>query len=400
MKCTRKNKRYILRPACENQENRRGAMLVLIATMMSMFMIALVFTVDVAYMQLVRTELRVSADASAKAGMEALVRTEKTSSAIVASKNLVQHNGAAGQQIQIIDNDVEFGRPEVNPNGTWTFLPNVQPYSAIRVTVSMTEDSPNSPVPLFFGRILGYSNFTPKQSAVAANLTQEIILCLDRSHSMCFDESGHDWQYPSGTPSFPSGYITPPNPVGSRWAALDGAIQRFVATVGLSPIQPDVGVVTWGSSISLSNYWQPYGGHYTPATIVDVPLGQNLGDINGVIADKYNDIMMGGTNMSAGIDKSVDLLTDPSTNSLAQKTIILMSDGQWNSGRNPTKAAIDAAGANIVIHTISFLATADQQTMKKIASITGGRSYIAPNAETLERVFEELAKIIPVVLIN
>ncbi len=400
MKCASKNIRFCPDVILGFHNNRSGAMLVLIAIMMSLFLVSLVFTVDVAYMQLVRTELRVSADASAKAGMEALTRTESTSAGIAAAKNLVQLNEAAGQQIQITNNDIQFGRTEVNNDGTWTFLPNEQPYSAIQVTVSMTEDSPNPTVPLFFGRILGHSDFTPKQTAVAANLVQEIILCLDRSHSMCFDESGDNWAYPSGTPDFPTGYITPPNPVGSRWAALDGAIQRFVATVDLLQIQPDVGVVTWGSDIVLSSYWYPYAGHSTPATIVEVPLGQNLGSINSAIASKYNDIMMGGTNMSAGIDQSVTLLTDSSTNALAQKTIILMSDGQWNTGRDPIEAAQDAADANIVIHTISFLAAADQYTMQQVASITGGRSYVAPDAETLENVFEELAKMLPVVLID
>lgn len=395
--------RIIRNRSCSNHTDwatRSGAMLVLIAVMMTVFLVSLVFTVDVAYMQLVRTELRVTADASAKAGMEALTRTESTSEGIAAAKALVQRNNVAGQQIQISDNDILFGRTEVNSDGSWDFLPNEQPYSAIQVTVGMTDDSPNPTVPLFFGRILGQSNFTPKHTAVAANLVQEIILCLDRSHSMCFDESGYSWSYPSGTPGYPSGYITPPNPVGSRWAALDGAIQRFVSTVGLLQIQPDVGVVTWGSDIVLSSYWYPYSGHYTPATIVDVPLGQNLGSINAAIADKYNDIMMGGTNMSAGIDKAVELLTDPSTNSLAQKTIILMSDGQWNTGRDPIEAAQDAADANITIHTISFLAAADQYTMEQVASITGGRSYVAPDSETLEDVFEELAKMLPVVLID
>jgi len=400
MKYTAKNIQNRTDNILGKHDPRRGAMLVLIAVMMSLFLVSLVFTVDVAYMQLVRTELRVTADASAKAGMEALTRTESTSAGITAAKTLVQRNDVAGQQLQIVDDDILFGRTEVNNDGTWNFLPNEQPYSAIQVTVSMTDSSTNSAVPLFFGRILSQSNFTPKQTAVAANLVQEIILCLDRSHSMCFDESGHSWDYPPGTPDYPTGYITPPNPVGSRWAALDGAIQRFVATVGLLQIQPDVGVVTWGSDIVLSSYWYPYSGYYTPATIVEVPLGQNLGSINAAIAHKYNHIMMGGTNMSAGIDESVGLLIDPSTNSLAQKTIILMSDGQWNTGRDPVEAAQDAADANIVIHTISFLATADQYTMQQVAAITGGRAYVAPDAETLENVFEELAKMLPVVLID
>ena len=67
-------------------------MLVLIAALLSVMLILVVFTTDVAYMQLVRTQLHVSTDAAAKAGMEALARTESRGQARVVAKDIFSKN--------------------------------------------------------------------------------------------------------------------------------------------------------------------------------------------------------------------------------------------------------------------------------------------------------------------
>ncbi|MBR9802350.1 VWA domain-containing protein [bacterium] len=394
--------RIIPPPVGQSGLTRRGAMLVLIAALLSVMLILVVFTTDVAYMQLVRTQLHVSTDAAAKAGMEALARTESRRNARVVAKDIFSKNLIGGRELKLHNKDIEFGRTDANPDGTWEFLPNERPFQAIRISVNLDDNRQkgrNGSVPLLFGKVLGQSSFATNHSSVAANLVHEIVLCLDRSHSMCFDETGVDYAYPPGTPSYPAGYITPPNPVGSRWAKLQGAIQVFVDTLDDLQIVPDVGVVTWGSDITLSWSWYPFQGRSFPAVMVDVPLGQNLNLVSPAIAAKLGDIMMGGTNMSSGIDRSVSLLTANGTHSLAQKTIILMSDGQWNAGRNPLDAANDAADKNITIHTIAFL-NGDQSVMRQIAERTGGKFFNAPDGESLEDTFKELAKMLPVVLVD
>lgn len=378
--------------------SRKGAMLVLIAALMSIFLIAVVFTVDVAYMQLVRTQLRVATDASAKAAVEALARTESSLEARTVAKRLVQENQIGGKKIQIEDNDIVFGRTIANRDGSWSFLPNSSPYQAVSVTVNLSEESGND-IPLFFGRVLGHTNFTPRHTATAANLTHEIVLCLDRSHSMCFDLSGTDYSYPPGIPSFPTGYITPPGRKGSRWSELDRAIQRFTSILGKMKFQPDVGVVTWGSNLTLGASWRPHQGRSFPAVTVDVPLGKNLHLVNAKIAERYGDIMMGATNMSAGLDRSISLIQAEGTHTLSQKTIILMSDGQWNQGRNPLLSAQEAKNQNITVHTISFL-TGYDTVLRDIALMTGGKYYEASDGKSLIAAFEELARMLPVVLIE
>lgn len=61
------------RPAAER---RQGAMLVLICVMIFAFMVTVAFSVDIAYMHLVKSELRTATDAAAKAAAEALARTQ------------------------------------------------------------------------------------------------------------------------------------------------------------------------------------------------------------------------------------------------------------------------------------------------------------------------------------
>ena len=64
------------------QHRRRGAIVILVAVMLFVFIVMAALTVDVAYMQLIRTDLRIATDAAAKAGAEALSRTEDEAAAM------------------------------------------------------------------------------------------------------------------------------------------------------------------------------------------------------------------------------------------------------------------------------------------------------------------------------
>jgi len=396
MNITSQAQRAIERMQLERE--RRGAMIVFIAAMMTVFMIAVVFTVDVAYMQLVKTEVRIAADASVKAGVENLLRTEDEAQAELTAKRILSLNKVAGKTMLFNNNDIIFGKVVAGANGNWAFQANQTPYNSMKVTLRL-DDQANSSVPLFFARYLSNNNYTPTHTSIAANVIHEIVLCIDRSHSMCFDLSGADWSYP-GSIVYPAGYITPPHAVNSRWAYLDKAIEAFVTKIQERNIEPDVGLITWGSDLTLGWSWWPHNGRSFNAVTVELPLGKQINNVNAKIDAKYTDIMMGGTNMAAGLDASINMLTASSTNSLAYKTIILMSDGMWNTGRNPLLSAQDAAAANITVHTVSFVSVDNQSVMTNIANTTGGRSYSATNQTELRKAFEELAGSLPIVLID
>lgn len=109
--------------------------------------------------------------------------------------------------------------------------------------------------------------------------------------------------------------------------------------------------------------------------------------------------MMGATNLSAGLDESVRVLTDPAIGLFSSKVVILITDGLWNEGRNPIQAAYEARDAGIVVHTITML-TAYQHDVAQVAQITGGRYFRTSNEAELVAAFQELARSLPIVLVD
>ncbi|MGB6045540.1 MAG: pilus assembly protein TadG-related protein, partial [Pirellulales bacterium] len=71
-------------------------MLILIAVCIPILIVMAVFAVDVAYMELVRTELRSSTDAAARAGTRKLSLTQSAAQARSAAKDAAQRNKVSG----------------------------------------------------------------------------------------------------------------------------------------------------------------------------------------------------------------------------------------------------------------------------------------------------------------
>src|SRR3954464_8126191 len=89
--------------------SRRGAMLVLIALCLPLCIIMAAFAIDVAWMQLVRTELRTSTDAAARAGAKQLSLSQSTSIARTVAKDAAKRNFVAGGPLLLADSEIEFG---------------------------------------------------------------------------------------------------------------------------------------------------------------------------------------------------------------------------------------------------------------------------------------------------
>jgi Flp pilus assembly protein TadG len=111
------------------EDQRHGAAHVLIAAMLFTFVLVAAMTVDFAYMQLIRTELRTATDAAAKAGAEALARTQDGNAAKAAAVQYAGLNKVGGRTYAITTNDVTLGRVTGQTNGTWTFTANATPFN-------------------------------------------------------------------------------------------------------------------------------------------------------------------------------------------------------------------------------------------------------------------------------
>lgn len=373
-------------------KTRRGAMLFLVLACVVVLLAMALFSVDVAYMQMVQTENQIATDAAAKAGAEALSREQNSEAAIEAAINFAAQNKLAGKPVVLTRDDIVLGKAAQEKDGSWRFVADDKEPTAVRIRSQQTD------VDLFFGKMFGTSYFSPEQVATAAHIDQEIVLAIDRSHSMCFDLSGTAWSYPPGIPSTPAYFVYPPHPTLSRWASLSNSINTFFTEASKVKQRPRVGLVTWGSEITLDSYEGGFTNRTFPAVRIEVPLGLDLLGIQTRIHLLGNDTMLGGTNMGAGMQAAMDMLTAPDTLPLAKKTIVLMTDGKWNEGQDPNKIAKDAKKEGIIIHTVTFLPGADEKTMKKVAKTTGGTHYHAENEAELQAAFRELARTLPVVL--
>ncbi|MBX3445049.1 MAG: VWA domain-containing protein [Planctomyces sp.] len=376
-----------------SRSDRRGAILVFLAIGIVMLLAMAVLSVDVAFMQLTRTELRAASDASAKAGVEALLRTQNVEASKAAAIAMAGQNKVGGKALTLGATDIVVGRSTLQPDGSWTFTSDAQKPNAVRVNASMAADSGSGPVNLVFGRVFGSSTFEPVKTATASVLEQEICLVIDRSASMAWDNSGVEWSYPPG-----GAYDRKPHASLSRWAALNRAVEAYLAIASTHTPPPRVSLVTWASNISRRDPISLLWGIIYRVVQLDVPLTTTLGQITDSLLDRGEKPILGATNMSSGIDEGVRVLTAANVKPFAQKNLILMTDGQWNEGRNPILAAQDARDQGIVIHVVTFLPAAWTAEMTQVAALTGGHHIHADSESELIAAFEELARMLPVVL--
>ncbi|MEZ6132031.1 MAG: VWA domain-containing protein [Planctomycetaceae bacterium] len=395
--------------------DRRGVSAVLVVAMIFVFIVAAALTVDVAYMQLIRTELRVATDSAAQAAAEALARTEDQAVALTTAKAYAARNTVAGSPLVLDDADVLFGRVALGAGGKWVFTQGLTPPNSVRVLGRIADDAATQAIPLFFAPALGHDDFSTEHAATASEQNVEVCLCLDRSGSMLFDMSGVEYIYTMPNPNLSEldewgetwqYHLSPPHPTGSRWSVLAGAIDVFLQEAGSYVRPPRVGLVTWSSDYVVPSPIDEQFFTTFNAVDVDVPLpakagftwSANSGGITGSVAVRGSLPMMGATNMAAGLNAAVAQLTGANATSLSSKVIILLSDGQWNEGEDPEMGATAAAvAAGITVHTVSMLST-DQQTLIDIATATGGKFYLADDATALRAAFFELARTLPIVL--
>ncbi len=387
-----------------------GSATVLMTAMLFAFVVMAAITIDYAYMQLVRTELRAATDAAAKAGAEALSRTQNVCSAKEEAVRYASCNTIGGRTFRLDSNDVIVGRVRLNDSGRWIFRENDSPPNAVRVNARTGEGASQPSVPLFFSRVLGQNSFSPSYQATAGQQEVEVCLCLDRSGSMNFDMSGVDWSFPANNPRLSSftnwgpdwrNMLSPPHPTQSRWAALKRAIDVFLDEASSMNLQPRTSLVTWSTDYTMP--LAPYTVYRAASTDLELPPREsfrwdgNKTAIKSKVQGWGDAVIMGGTNLSAGLDRAVQVLNGPANNRFANKVIILLTDGEWNAGRDPIQAAYDARAQGMVVHCISML-TSNQPTLQTVADICSGQYYGTRNEDELRNAFVEIARSLPVVL--
>ena len=185
--------------------NRRGAIIVLAAVMMSIMLMFVAFAVDLSYMALTKTQLQGAADASALAGAMELSGTADPATvranALTAIRAVAaQHRNGDQMAASVETSDVTFGKMSWNTSSqayVYNWGDSQTPYNIVKVRVDRDAASGGSAddrLPLLFAGIMGHTKTTIGAEAVGSFQPRDIMVVLDFSASMnddsCFGRIG------------------------------------------------------------------------------------------------------------------------------------------------------------------------------------------------------------------
>jgi Ca-activated chloride channel family protein len=171
-----------------------------------------------------------------------------------------------------------------------------------------------------------------------------------------------------------------------RITAAKNAAKKFVETL---PVGAKVGLVS-------------FAGYST----LEVPLTTN----HRRILEQIDTFQLGrGTAIGEGLYESLNAFPkDEKGKLLGPSTIVLLSDGRNNRGRDPMEAAGAAKNTGVVVHTIglgrrltednsfqfnNFMAF-DEETLRAIAEATGGQYYAAESEKALLEAYRKLGRVV------
>lgn len=415
------------------KSKRGGAIVVLAALTLPILFLLAAFCINLAYVQLARTELMVATDAAARAGGRAFSHYQNIDDAKTAAQITAALNTVGGDSLTLSfdteDNEIEFGSSDRNQEADrydFTKVPESQVYSgteivnAMRISGKLTGDSSNGPLNALFPSMGLKSTFNLQSQAVAMQLDRDIALILDRSGSMSWvtynwPNGFNQWSttvklaavvegilgvgsYTRRGRTYSYYYYTSGNNQDSYyqwvwedylqagpaprapWDDLVDAVDTFLNVLETTDQQEKVSLATYSSSATLN---------------------LNLVSDYDEVRNELNSINpSGSTAIGYGLQTGLPSLLNTSfARPYAAKTIVVMTDGIHNYGIDPVVATQSIMqNYNVTIHTVTFGAGADQARMADVAEIGGGNHYHAATGEELIAVFEEIANNLPTLI--
>ena len=357
---------------------RRGAVIVLMVLLLPVAVLMSAIAINLAYIELARTEMIIATDAATRAAGRDLITTGSMKTAKKRAKQLAGLNFVAGSALNVSDADIEFGSSIRQAGGRYDFTINSNNPNAVRVAAHRDNSNNDGPIRLLMPSVLGTSSVSTIQRAVSTQMEVDLGLVLDRSGSMAYaaNEISGSTSVPALAPSgWNWGDAAPP---GSRWLDLVAAVKVFTVELTGSP-----GL----ELLSLSSY--------SDTAITNVSLTSNYASVTAAMGM----VTMGSTNVGGGIAEGAAALTSsPGQRSGAAKVLVVLTDGIHNTGLDPLISAQAAANAGIMIFAVTFSDEADQTRMQQVAAIGNGRHYHASTAAELKIVFSDIAASLPTLL--
>jgi Ca-activated chloride channel homolog len=377
------------------RNRRSGAIAVLVALSIPFLLILTAFAANVAYMQMVREQLRVASDSSAKAALVHYGTTNSQSSAITFAQTVANQNTVAGSALSLSSSNFVFGNATQGSGGVYAFTAGGTPTNSVQLTVSVNPS-------LFMTSFLPISKFNTTQTSLVTRVAYDICLVLDRSASMAFDLTANEFEYPSDVSAGKTAlqcYFTAPSATASRWSSLTAAVNSFISTLQSRNLDVHLALVTYAETYTFGTY------SATEATL-DQTLTSTFSSITTDMNNYGQNPLLGDTNISAGLSLAQGELTSSRARAVANRAIILLTDGVATTGNTNIASitAADLSGSQIVTHTITFGAEASsgsaQTAMQTAAADGNGLYFNAPTSSQLQTAFQTIADSLPAVLIK
>ncbi len=362
---------------------RRGAIIILMVLLLPVAVLVSAIAINLAYIELSRTEMVIATDAAARAGGRELITTDSTTAARNRAKQLALLNTVAGRGLNLSSSDIQFGTSTRAAGGRYNFSPSFSlTPNAVRVTAHRDGLNSDGNIPLLMPSVLGTRSVATTQEAISTQMEVDVSLVIDRSGSMAYAANEVNGLLPVPALAPPGWIWGDPVPTGSRWLDVVAAVNVFANELASSP---------GAEQLSLSTY--------SDTALTNVSLTTNYGSVVGAMNIYTMSFAQGMTNIGGGLSEgAAALMFSPSQRPGAAKVLVVMTDGIHNTGLDPLVAAQTAANSGIMIFTVSFSDEAEQIRMQQVAAIGNGRHYHATTAKQLTAVFRDIAASLPTLL--
>ncbi|MCY2983609.1 MAG: VWA domain-containing protein [Planctomycetota bacterium] len=400
---------------------RRGAVVILFMVVLPALLILSAVAINLAYLQLSRTELMVANDLAANAAGRTLSAKQSVAAARDMAISIASSNQVAGRALALDGSSgakqIEFGVSAQTTNSQYSkfqfdVVSSLSPKQLNAVRVNGKQEN----ISVYFpGLLPNNSTFKTQFSSVSMQVDRDIALVFDRSGSMrefemtwpsgvnprstaAYDaattagilrKSGSYYYYTSGQDGSTLDYFLWNNhfklqPVAlTKWQKLTSATDSLMGLLSETPNTELVSVTTYSSSAKND-------------------LGLSV-DYSVIMSNLKLQDVNGNTAIGSGMTEGVKNFATSKARPFSSKTMVVLTDGYENSGSiGAVAAAKQITTGNVTIHTITFGKNANTSLMKQVAQIGNGRFYDVDggDAATLTAVFQDIVNNLPTILVQ
>jgi Flp pilus assembly protein TadG len=425
----------------QRSRKQRGNFAVLFAFLITALMGFAALAIDVSYIRTSRMQLTNAVDAAAHAALLDYRRSSNEASATAVDQSVAAQNKVGGRSVTVDPADVVYGQWDFDARA---FTSGGAFVNAVQVTATRDVNSPEGPINLFFAPVLGIQTATADASAVGAFRFREMMMVLDvtGSFQQNMDNARDavvgflDYVYANQFPQDKIGLTIFAN-VAQEYDELQNVADNYSALRG-HWLGNGVRTCTSCTSIRASSDWNPdvtglqvchkcdqagcnpTGSYNSSSNVCHPPFNKctdNVSCAEGAVAPSKE-----GTAPAEGLQAGLDALIDAGLNGNV-KVVVFIGDGkpQCRVGNPPesmsescpallASQAIDQADRatenNITIYTVSFCDGCDpgreaEQYAFMQRLVTGsGRAYSTTEGDDLSGILEDIARSLPVALVE